>query len=201
MAGTAQLLSVVFGLPRCRAVFLHVITYNTAAMSLYMHAGFQCMARLSNFYHIATGRQPDPATVVYDAYLYVLVGCSLCLDIISASCAQKANLPIANICRVALGCGIWWVREPAASPQAQAGQGLLPPGLHLCVIIKLPVYARRPASHLAAVRCQLAQQWHEALMLAQALAEQWGGGPAAHQDGINQVLCCSCLAAAAPHST
>eukprot|EP00775_Hariotina_reticulata_P008011 gene8011-8209_t len=56
---------------RCRAVFLHVITYNTAAMALYMRAGFQCMARLSNFYHIATGRQPDPATVVYDAYLYV----------------------------------------------------------------------------------------------------------------------------------
>jgi len=58
-----------------------------------MRAGFQCMARLSNFYHIATGRQPDPATVAYDAYLYVQVGRSLALYIISASCAFQSSFP------------------------------------------------------------------------------------------------------------
>lgn len=45
---------------RCRAVFLHVITYNTAAMSLYSRQGFNCVAKLSAFYWIATGRTPDP---------------------------------------------------------------------------------------------------------------------------------------------
>ncbi|KAF8062074.1 MCC1 [Scenedesmus sp. PABB004] len=56
---------------RCRAVFLHVISYNAAAQALYARAGFACVARLPAFYFIATGRQPDPATQVYDAYLYV----------------------------------------------------------------------------------------------------------------------------------
>ncbi len=52
-------------------MFLHVISYNTAAMSLYSRHNFQCAGRLRNFYHIGTGRQPDPTTVIYDAYLYV----------------------------------------------------------------------------------------------------------------------------------
>lgn len=56
---------------RCRALFLHVITYNTQAMALYTMQGFACVARLSRFYFISTGRQPDPNTQVYDAYLYV----------------------------------------------------------------------------------------------------------------------------------
>lgn len=47
-------------IPRCRAVFLHVITYNTAAMSLYSRQGFSCVAKLRAFYCIATGRTPDP---------------------------------------------------------------------------------------------------------------------------------------------
>jgi ribosomal protein S18 acetylase RimI-like enzyme len=41
-------------------VFLHVITYNTAAMSLYSRQGFCCVAKLRAFYYIATGRTPDP---------------------------------------------------------------------------------------------------------------------------------------------
>jgi hypothetical protein len=49
---------------RCRALFLHVITYNTQAMSLYTMQGFACVARLSRFYYISTGRQPDPNTQV-----------------------------------------------------------------------------------------------------------------------------------------
>lgn len=47
-------------LDRCRAVFLHVITYNTSAMSLYSRQGFRCVAKLRAFYYIATGRTPDP---------------------------------------------------------------------------------------------------------------------------------------------
>ena len=45
-------------------------------MNLYSRQGFACAGRLPSFYHIATGRQPDPATTLYDAYLYVqwLVG-------------------------------------------------------------------------------------------------------------------------------
>lgn len=41
-------------------MFLHVITYNTAAMSLYSRQGFSCVAKLRGFYFIATGRTPDP---------------------------------------------------------------------------------------------------------------------------------------------
>lgn len=52
-------------------MFLHVIQYNTAAIRLYTRAGFTCAGRLTSFYHIATGRQPDPSTHLYDAYLYV----------------------------------------------------------------------------------------------------------------------------------
>jgi hypothetical protein len=54
----------VYTLRRCRALFLHVITYNTQAMSLYTMQGFACVARLSHFYYISTGRQPDPNTQV-----------------------------------------------------------------------------------------------------------------------------------------
>lgn len=52
---------------RCRAVFLHVITYNTAAMSLYSRQGFCCVAKLRAFYYIATGRTPDPQQQVREA--------------------------------------------------------------------------------------------------------------------------------------
>jgi GNAT superfamily N-acetyltransferase len=45
---------------RCRAVFLHVIAYNNAALGLYSRQGFAVVARLPAFYNIATGRQPDP---------------------------------------------------------------------------------------------------------------------------------------------
>lgn len=41
-----------------------MITYNTQAMGLYSMQGFACVARLSRFYFISTGRQPDPNTQV-----------------------------------------------------------------------------------------------------------------------------------------
>ncbi|GIM03083.1 hypothetical protein Vretimale_7887 [Volvox reticuliferus] len=57
---------------RCRAIFLHVISYNDAAMRLYGTSGYQVMARLPNFYHLVTGRQPNPDQSWYDAFLYAL---------------------------------------------------------------------------------------------------------------------------------
>ena len=39
--------------PACRAVFLHVATYNGAACAFYRACGFQEVARLPAFYHIA----------------------------------------------------------------------------------------------------------------------------------------------------
>ncbi|KAK9826081.1 hypothetical protein WJX81_000287 [Elliptochloris bilobata] len=58
--------------PACRAVFLHVATYNTAACAFYRRRGFQEVARLPAFYHIASGRQPDAERTSYDAHLYAL---------------------------------------------------------------------------------------------------------------------------------
>lgn len=53
------------------ALFLHVITYNNAAMRLYEKCQFQCVACLENFYNIRSGRQIDPNRTQYDAYLFL----------------------------------------------------------------------------------------------------------------------------------
>ncbi|EFJ25516.1 hypothetical protein SELMODRAFT_413610 [Selaginella moellendorffii] len=47
----------------CRAVYLHVIAYNRAAINFYQKNTFRCLRRLSKFYHI-NGHH-------YDAYLYI----------------------------------------------------------------------------------------------------------------------------------
>jgi ribosomal protein S18 acetylase RimI-like enzyme len=47
----------------CRAVYLHVISYNQSAIHFYQKNMFHCLRRLHNFYCIE-GR-------FYDAYLYV----------------------------------------------------------------------------------------------------------------------------------
>mmetsp|Transcript_14159 Transcript_14159/g.40134 ORF Transcript_14159/g.40134 Transcript_14159/m.40134 type:complete len:240 (-) Transcript_14159:164-883(-) len=54
----------------CRAVYLHVIDYNKDACRLYSAHGFSNLGRLSAFYDIRTGRQPDPNVVTYDALFY-----------------------------------------------------------------------------------------------------------------------------------
>ena len=36
----------------CRAVYLHVVDYNQAALNLYARNSFQVLATLRNFYHI-----------------------------------------------------------------------------------------------------------------------------------------------------
>jgi len=57
----------------CRAIYLHVIDYNHAAMALYRREHFQQVACRDNFYHITSGRQPEPSKEVYHAYLYAHV--------------------------------------------------------------------------------------------------------------------------------
>lgn len=53
-----------------RVVFLHVITYNKAAVRLYKRCQFRCVATLEDFYSISSGRQPDPNRVKWDAHLF-----------------------------------------------------------------------------------------------------------------------------------
>ncbi|KAK1431570.1 hypothetical protein QVD17_08030 [Tagetes erecta] len=50
-------------MPNCRAVYLHVISYNGSAINLYQKMSFLCIRRLHEFYYI-DGRH-------YDAYLFV----------------------------------------------------------------------------------------------------------------------------------
>lgn len=52
-------------------VFLHVIAYNEGAIRLYQKCKYRCQALMHNFYHIRSGRQPEPHRSRYDAYLFV----------------------------------------------------------------------------------------------------------------------------------
>ncbi|KAG6605149.1 Histone acetyltransferase MCC1, partial [Cucurbita argyrosperma subsp. sororia] len=51
------------GMPTCRAVYLHVISYNSTAINFYTKMSFKCLQRLPSFYFI-NGRR-------YDSYLFV----------------------------------------------------------------------------------------------------------------------------------
>ncbi|KAL8233131.1 hypothetical protein R6Q57_002909 [Mikania cordata] len=50
-------------MPHCKAVYLHVISYNNSAIHLYKKMSFLCIRRLHAFYYI-DGRH-------YDAYLFI----------------------------------------------------------------------------------------------------------------------------------
>lgn len=50
-------------IPTCRAVYLHVISYNTTAIKFYKKMSFKCLERLPGFYFI-NGQH-------YDSYLFV----------------------------------------------------------------------------------------------------------------------------------
>ncbi|XP_071732138.1 histone acetyltransferase MCC1-like [Rutidosis leptorrhynchoides] len=50
-------------MPNCRAVYLHVISYNNSAIHLYQKMSFLCIRRLHDFYYI-NGQH-------YDAYLFI----------------------------------------------------------------------------------------------------------------------------------
>lgn len=54
-----------------KLLFLHVITYNDAAIQLYRKCHYQCRTLIRNFYHIRSGRQPEPNRRKWDAYLFV----------------------------------------------------------------------------------------------------------------------------------
>jgi hypothetical protein len=69
--------AVMLQVPRA----VHVITYNTQAMALYTMQGFACVARLSRFYFISTGRQPDPNTQVR--------GCLVSPQLVAACCRRR----------------------------------------------------------------------------------------------------------------
>lgn len=57
-------------LHRARVIFLHVITYNKAAVHLYNQCKYCCVANLEDFYSIRSGRQPDPNRIQWDAFLF-----------------------------------------------------------------------------------------------------------------------------------
>lgn len=63
-------------IPTCRAVYLHVISYNNPAIFLYRKMSFKCVRRLHGFYLI-NGQHYDSYLFVY----YVNGGCSPCSPI------------------------------------------------------------------------------------------------------------------------
>ncbi|KAJ7519348.1 hypothetical protein O6H91_20G035200 [Diphasiastrum complanatum] len=58
-----EVIEYASSLPTCRAVYLHVISYNRSAILFYKKNSFQSLRRLINFYYI-NGHH-------YDAYLYI----------------------------------------------------------------------------------------------------------------------------------
>lgn len=59
----SKVLEYASSIPVCRAVYLHVISYNLTAIQFYEKNSFRCLQKLQNFYYI-TGCH-------YDAYLYI----------------------------------------------------------------------------------------------------------------------------------
>ncbi|KAH9305152.1 hypothetical protein KI387_009556, partial [Taxus chinensis] len=58
-----EVIEYALSIPSCRAVYLHVISYNQSAIHFYKKNSFQCLRKLQNFYYINGCH--------YDAYLYV----------------------------------------------------------------------------------------------------------------------------------
>ncbi|CAN4085541.1 unnamed protein product [Withania somnifera] len=58
-----EVIKYALNIPTCRAVYLHVISYNNPAIYLYKKMSFQCVRRLAAFYFI-NGQH-------YDAYLFI----------------------------------------------------------------------------------------------------------------------------------
>ncbi|XP_059667424.1 histone acetyltransferase MCC1-like isoform X2 [Cornus florida] len=58
-----EVIKYASSLPTCRAVYLHVISYNNPAIHLYQKMSFQCVRRLYGFYFI-NGQH-------YDSYLFI----------------------------------------------------------------------------------------------------------------------------------
>ncbi|XP_077234962.1 histone acetyltransferase MCC1-like [Tasmannia lanceolata] len=58
-----EVIKYASSIPTCRAVYLHVISYNDPAIHFYQKMSFKCLRRLSNFYYIK-GQH-------YDSYLFL----------------------------------------------------------------------------------------------------------------------------------
>lgn len=58
-----EVIKYASSMPNCRAVYLHVISYNNSAIHLYQKMSFLCIRRLHAFYYI-NGEH-------YDAYLFI----------------------------------------------------------------------------------------------------------------------------------
>lgn len=58
-----EVIKYASNIPNCRAVYLHVISYNKPAIYLYKKMSFQCVRRLQGFYLI-NGQH-------YDSYLFM----------------------------------------------------------------------------------------------------------------------------------
>ncbi|XP_028753334.1 histone acetyltransferase MCC1 isoform X1 [Neltuma alba] len=68
-----EVIKYASSIPTCRAVYLHVISYNNAAIFLYKKMSFKCVRRLQGFYFI-NGQHHDSYLFVY----YVNGGRSPC---------------------------------------------------------------------------------------------------------------------------
>ncbi|XP_058085642.1 histone acetyltransferase MCC1 [Magnolia sinica] len=84
-----EVIKYAASMPVCRAVYLHVISYNDPAIHFYKKMQFKCLRRLSNFYYIK-GRHYDSFLFVY----YVNGGRSTCspLDLMAALATYVRSL-------------------------------------------------------------------------------------------------------------
>lgn len=122
------------------AIFLHVITYNDAAMRLYRKCCFQCIAWMENFYNIRSGRQINPNQTRYDAYLFMKwIGG----DFKKQGLWEGAIAPFRHAFSQWNVCLPWWCRQPyslgptnpgcsfqGAQPPSHRDYGQQPPGLY-----------------------------------------------------------------------
>ncbi|XP_009790327.1 histone acetyltransferase MCC1 [Nicotiana sylvestris] len=114
-----EVIKYASNIPTCRAVYLHVISYNNPAIYLYKKMYFQCVRRLPAFYFI-NGQH-------YDAYLfiyYVNGGRSPCspLELVKllVTCAKSGFKTMA--------AKLWTKeeRKPSKWPKSKESGSLLP---------------------------------------------------------------------------
>ncbi|XP_050220719.1 histone acetyltransferase MCC1 [Mercurialis annua] len=83
-----EVIKYASSIPTCRAVYLHVISYNNPAIHLYRKMAFKCIRRLQGFYLI-NGQHYDSYLFVY----YVNGGRSPCspLEVVTAVMSYMRN--------------------------------------------------------------------------------------------------------------
>ncbi|EFJ49800.1 hypothetical protein VOLCADRAFT_104251 [Volvox carteri f. nagariensis] len=149
---------------RCRAIFLHVISYNDAAMRLYSTSGYQPMARLPNFYHLITGRQPNPDQSWYDAFLYAhfIPQCgpepSPAMQW-AGGVLGAAVAPLRSMLGSFNGCmPMWFCRQQPPLPPSTAA-GTVCAGVTAEQFLKWDHQQQQKQRHLQAGHQQQQQQW------------------------------------------